>query len=196
MKKMKTALEIALEKADSIKEDTTSGEEKLELLDKAKSILADFYRDRIDASKLWEKLKAENNPELYKEVQGLIIASIGIRNTPEQLKQRKEALLAVETLKEKQNTSLLEQALEQIMKLQERYREESTKIDKAQEEAVENAQMEMRPVRTRDGKTVMKLEPAIDEETQKRLKDAYTDLDNRISEMITELLKELKENFQ
>jgi exonuclease VII large subunit len=193
MKKMKTALEIAMEKADRIKDDATSGEEKLELIDRAKSILADFYRDRIDASGLWKKLKAENDPELYKEVQRILIDSIGIRNTPEQLKQRKEAILAVESLKEEQNTSLFEQALEQIGQLQKRYREEVEKIDQAQEEAVKNARMRMKPVRNSKGKTVMKLEPAIDEETQERIKKAYTDLENRVSAMINELLEELKE---
>jgi len=193
MKKMKTALEIAMEKADRIKDDATSGEEKLELIDRAKSILADFYRDRIDASGLWKKLKAENDPELYKEVQRILIDSIGIRNTPEQLKQRKEAILAVESLKEEQNTSLFEQALEQIGQLQQRYREEVEKIDQAQEEAVKNARMRMKPVRNSKGKTVMKLEPVIDEETQERIKKAYTDLENRVSAMINELLKELKE---
>jgi len=193
MKKMKTALEIAMEKADRIKDDATSGEEKLELIDRAKSILADFYRDRIDASGLWKKLKAENDPELYKEVQRILIDSIGIRNTPEQLKQRKEAILAVESLKEEQNTSLFEQALEQIGQLQQRYREEVEKIDQAQEEAVKNARMRMKPVRNSKGKTVMKLEPVIDEETQERIKKAYSDLENRVSAMINELLKELKE---
>ncbi len=193
MKKMKTALEIAMEKAEEIKDDATSGEERLELMDKAKELLADFYRGRLDAGGLWEKLKTENDLELCKEVQGILIDSIGIRNTPEQLQQRKEAILAVESLKEEQNTSFFEQTLEQIGQLQKRYREEVETIDQTQEEAVKNARMRMKPVRNSKGKTVMKLEPAIDEETQERIKKAYTDLENQVSEMINKLLEELKE---
>src|SRR5690554_2892113 len=137
MKKMKSAYEIAMEKADKIKENSDVSEEKFDQLERAKSILADYYRGRIDAQGLWDKLKGEKT-ELYLEVQKLLIDSIGIRNIPEQLQERREAILAVESLKEQPNSSCIEQILEQVKQLQERYREELERLEKAEEEAMEN----------------------------------------------------------
>ncbi|HLV09917.1 MAG TPA: hypothetical protein VKY40_06905 [Halanaerobiales bacterium] len=194
MKKMKSAYEIAMEKADRIKNSDLS-EENLDQLEKAKSILADYYRGRIDAQGLWNKLKKDGERKLYLEVQKLLIDSIGIRNIPEQLQKRREAILAVESLKEQSNTSFVEQILEQVTQLQERYREELERLEKAEEEALENAQMQMKPVKTSEGRTVMKLEPTVDEETRNRLKKSYVELENRVSTMINELLGRLRKEI-
>ncbi|MDI3547460.1 MAG: hypothetical protein PWR10_1112 [Halanaerobiales bacterium] len=193
MKRIKSAFEIAMEKANQIDDHLTPEEERLVKREQLKPLLARFYKGEIDAEGLWQNLKEEQDCEVLEEAQLLLIDSLGLRTPEEQFKRRKEAILAIETLKEEQNSSFLEQILNQVHSLQEKYTRERKRInDLLEKEIKNNSQMRMRPVRTQDGKTVMKLESAIDEKTERRFKNSLTELEARSGEMFNRLLKELK----
>ena len=192
LKKIKSAFEIAMERAEQIDDKFTAEEEEMFKREKVKPLLTKFYKNKINAEGLWQKLKEENDVELYNQAQLLLLDSIGLKTTTEQLKKRKEGILAVENLKGSSNTSIFEQAIEQIAKLQKKYRDEYERYQKMYEEAVENAEMSMKPVRTRDGKTVMQLQQSLDEDTEKQLKNALTQLETQSKQMLNQLLNDIK----
>ncbi|MFW5991566.1 MAG: hypothetical protein ACOCQN_00030 [Halanaerobiaceae bacterium] len=196
MKKMKSAYEIAMEKANEIDGEFTEEEELMLKREELKPLLAKFYKGRLDADELWQKLKEKDDPELYREAQCMIVDSIGLKSTSKQLKKRKQGILALENLKGGNNTSFLEQALSQIDNLQQKYNNEREQLEKRIKNAVENAEMGMKPVQTQDGKTVMKLEPTLDEETKKQFKNARNKLENQSKEMLSRLLEEIKNRIK
>lgn len=195
MKKMKTAYEIAMEKAAKLDDGLTPEEEKMIIQDELKPIMAEYYKEKIDAEELWQKLKGKDDETYYSQAQSLMLDSIGLRTTEQQLKRRKEGILAVESLKAEQNHSFIEQYLNQISELQQKYKTERERIRSMMEEAVENAEMQMKPVQTEDGRTVMKMEPSLNEEQQQRFKNALSELEANSSEMLTRLLDEMKNNL-
>lgn len=195
LKKIKSALEIAMEKANEIDDGFTPEEEEMLKREEVKPLLTRFYKDKLDAEGLWQELKQTDDSELYKQAQILLLDSIGLKTTEDQLNKRKEGLLAVESLKGGGNTSVFEQAIDQIINLQERYRSERDRYQDMYEEAMENAEMSMKPVQTQDGKTVMQLQQSLDEETEERLKNAITQLETQSKQMLSQLIEQIKDNL-
>jgi len=194
MKRIKSAFEIAMEKADQIGDKLTPEEEMMTRQEQLKPVLARFYKREIDAEGLWRHFKEERDSEMLREAQRLLIDSLGLRMLEEQFKERKEAILAIETLKDEPDSSTLEQLLNQIVNLLAEYKKEKKRFnDMLEKELKENSKMRMRPVRTQDGRTVMKLESAIDDETEKRFKNTLNRLEEQSEDRLNQLLNELKE---
>ncbi len=125
---MKSALEIALARADEL---TNNSEEKIntvELREKLKPLLAKFFKSQIDKDQFWQEMKDAETVELV-EAQLMLINSVGLRNQPEQINRRKEAVLALESLKEQQKTAYLEQSFDQLVGLQQQYSEQREQIN-------------------------------------------------------------------
>lgn len=192
---MKSAYEIAMQKAEEIdQEGKVSENEKLEKREKLKPILARFYKEKIDSEELWQELKEKDDSGLITEAQVMLSESLGLRSLPEQFKRRKEGILALETLKQRQNSSVIEQILNRMSSLQQKYKRKREDINEQFEKAKEqNSQMEMKPVQTQDGKTVMQLQSSVDEETKNRVSKAISQLEERSDKMFTDLMEELKE---
>jgi hypothetical protein len=194
MKRIKSAFEIAMEKADQIGDKLTPEEEIMTRQEQLKPVLARFYKREIDAEGLWRHFKEEKDPEMFREAQRLLIDSLGLRMLEEQFRERKEAILAIETLKDEPVSSILEQLLNQVVNLLADYKKEKKRFnDMLEKELKENSKMRMRPVRTQDGRTVMKLESAIDDETEKRFKNTLNRLEEQSEDRLNQLLNELKE---
>ncbi|QTL99656.1 hypothetical protein GM661_17700 [Iocasia frigidifontis] len=195
MRKMKSAFEIAMEKAEAIGDELTAEEELRIKRDKIKPLLSDFYKEKISPEDLWERLKDEDDGDLLREAQVLLIESIGLKTADYQIKRRKEGILAIESLKEGRNSSLLEQGFEQVFNLKERYNAERERMNNIIEEQMENAQMTMKPVKTSDGRTVMKMEPAIDEETQQGFKEKLNELEMQSKQLLNQIADNIKEKL-
>lgn len=196
MKRIKSAYEIALEKADKIGEEA-SQPERMEKRETLKPLLARYFKDKLNTEELWQKLKEEEETELYQEAQLLLIDSFGLRNTEEDFKKRKEALLAIESLKEEQNSSFLEQILARLGKVIEKYQAERESMEKRlQQEAEQNSQVNMRPVQTENGQTVMKLEPSIDKQTRQRFSKMVAQLEEKSARQFSGLIEKLKQQVQ
>jgi len=95
--KIKSALEIALEKASKISKLTPEEKEKLKAEEKIKSLLTKFYKGRLTPKDLCEKLKG-SKPFTLKEAQLILINSLNFKNTEYEYQMRKDAILAIETL--------------------------------------------------------------------------------------------------
>lgn len=193
---MKSAYEIALEKAEKIVDDIQE-DESLVKREKVKPLLAQFFKGKVDADELWQKLKSKDDPEIFAQAQLILIDSLGLQSSKLELEQRKKGILAVETLKIKQNSPLLEQTFAQITNLIEQYNREKENLTKQIEELMEqNSEMKMKPVQTQDGQTVMQLDSDLDDETKKsfaqEIKRLETIYNSKFKQLINTLKKELE----
>lgn len=154
MGKVKSAFEKAMEKAAAIGELTPEERERLKGEEKLRSLMAEFYKGQLDRDGLWQKLKG-SKPSLLKEAQLTFIDSLGIGSSPDEFQKRKDAILAIETLKERQNTSAIEHILDSLKILQNEYREGKEKAAQELRTVIEsNPQSRVQHVRTPDGRIV------------------------------------------
>jgi hypothetical protein len=191
MGKVKSAFEKAMEKAAEIGELTPEEKERMRNQEKIKSILTEFYKGQIDRDGLWQKLKG-SNPSLLKEAQQYLIDSLGLGSTPEEFQRRKEGILAIETLKVKQNVPAIEQTLNSVKVLQKEYQDGKDKAEEELREAIEqNPQLRLRPVRTPDGRTVLQAAYSVDEAVQARLSEFMSQHEEKYNQKFIWLLEKL-----
>jgi len=192
MAKVKSAYEKAMEKAAGIGELTPEEKEAINDQEKIKSILTAYYKGQIDRDGLWQKLKG-SKPSLLKETQKYLVDSLGLGSTTEEFRQRKEGIVAIETLKVKQNVSAIEQTLNSMKALQEEYQEGKERAEEELREAVEsNPQLRLRPVRTPDGRTVLQAAYSVDEAVQAKLSEFMSEHEEQHSQKFARLIEKLK----
>lgn len=196
MKRLKTAYEIALERANSLDSEQSAEEKALFQREKLRPLLADFYRAKIGPEQLWEELQKKDEPELYEQAQLLLLESIGLQTSADELQRRKEAILAVESLRGGANSSLIERIIEEIVEVQENYRQRLDEYRNFYEKALKNARMSLKPVRTSDGRVVMQVQRNLDGPTEEKLEKALQELEQQSSQVINRLLAELIENLK
>ncbi|MER3448166.1 MAG: hypothetical protein C4291_15700 [Candidatus Dadabacteria bacterium] len=127
MEEIKSALEIAMEKAAEIGGLTAEEKEKMKDQEKLTSLLAEFNKGEIDATELWKVLKEEGKPYLLGEAQLKLIDSLKLKDSQSEFQRKREGILAVETLKDEQNTPEVELNLDFLQSIQKRYDEEMKK---------------------------------------------------------------------
>ncbi len=197
MDKIKSSYEIAMERAKKLsEEDENEGSgRKLEVREELKPLMTKYFREEIDANELWEELK-EKDKNYLAQAQEMIVESLGLRTNEKAFSKRKEGILAIENLKEQPSSSIVEQILAKINELQSRYKDKRESMEKSFEERMEQqAEMQMKPVQTDDGRTVMKLDSGIDEESRKQMKQQLTQLEEQSEQMFNSLIEDLKDNF-
>jgi len=119
---------IARERLAKLGELTQEEKERMVDSEKVTSLLSEFYQGQINPESLWKRLKEEGKPSLLKETQVRLVDSLGFGVPPAELQRKREGILAIETLKEEQNTSVIEFNLNRLEELQKTYRAE---IDRA-----------------------------------------------------------------
>jgi len=82
MARVKSALEIALEKAGSIATFTQEEKELLQDEERLLSVLREFYQGRIDSGGLWQRLKG-SKPAVLRKAQLSVIKTFGLELSPE-----------------------------------------------------------------------------------------------------------------
>ncbi len=115
------------EKLARIGEITSEEREVMKDFERLDSLLSEFYKGQLDAEGLWRRLKEykeQGRASLLKEAQLKLIDSLNLGSIAAEFQKRRDGILAIETLKESQNTSMLESTLNLIEGLQRRYKEE------------------------------------------------------------------------
>jgi len=166
--KIKTAIEIAMEKAALL--DDLSPEEKEVLLNRKKlePVMIKFYRMEIGPDELWKKLKGEN-ASLLCQAQMNLIDSLKFGMAANEIQRRKKSILALETLKPEKKTNTIEKGLGLLETLQKKAEEEKKQVYDQFKKAIEkNPQARVRMVEQGDAKIVTKisLEEAITQNPQ------------------------------
>jgi hypothetical protein len=184
---------IAKERLAKIGELT--GEEKEKLVDSVKvdSILSEFYQGQIDSESLWKRLKEEAKPSLLKEAQMKLIDSLSFESTPVELQRKRDAILAIETLKGEQNTAIVEQNLNLVGDLQSRYRAEIDQAYKGIRTEVEgNPRLRVKQVQ--QGESTMLVQLSVDEAIKQlpQWKDFLSDHEKRYRQEFTRIVEKLK----
>lgn len=135
---MKSAYEKAMERAEKLYEDD-DGDNSLEIRENLKEVMAPFFKAKMDAEELWEELK-EADENVLAEAQLMLVESIGLRNSTDQIKRRKEAVVALESLRNTENSSYFEKAFTQAQSLQQQYETQKKQLDEQVQQAINGAQ--------------------------------------------------------
>ncbi len=191
MAKVKSALEIALEKADKI--GVLSTEEKDMMKDEGKitEILREFFLGKIDSNVLWQRFKG-SKPALLRTAQMNLIDSLGINSLPEELQSKKKGILAIETLKEQPNTVVIESSLQAIEVLRKEYDGMKEQIVADLKKHIEgNPQLRMKQVRTPDGRT-MQVAVSVEEAVKAKLDEYLSQNEEQYLGEFSGIIEELK----
>lgn len=156
---------LVREKLARIGKPTPEEKEMMKDTEQLNFLLSEFYKGQLDSEGLWERLKGykdQGKGSLLKEAQIKLIDSLRLGSAPAEFQKRKEGILAIETLKEAPNTSVLEPTLDSIEELQRRYRDEM-------QQAYNNlrAQVERNPrlrvEQVKQGQTTVIMQLSVDE---------------------------------
>jgi len=153
---------IMREKLARIGEVTPEEKESMKEIELLTSVLSEFYKGKLNPEGLWKKLKEykdKGKGYLLKEAQVKLLDSLSLAGDATELQKRRRGILAIETIKEDQNTAILEQSLNSIEGLQKRYIEEM-------EEAYSSlkAQVERNPqLRMQQGQNSMVMQLTVEE---------------------------------
>jgi len=162
---------IMREKLARIGEVTPEEKESMKEIEQLTSILSEFYKGKLNPEGLWKKLKEykdKGKGYLLKEAQIKLLDSLSLAGDAVELQKRRRGILAIETIKEDQNTAILEQSLNSIEGLQKRYLEDMEKAYSSLKAQVErNPQLRMQQVQQGQTSIVMQLtvEEAVRSET-------------------------------
>ena len=192
MGKVKSALEIALEKAGEIGGLSREEKERIQEEEKAASVLRDFYLGRLDSNGLWQRLKG-SRPLVLRTAQISLIETLALGSLEEEFQRRKQAIVALETLKERPNTAVIESGLNAVAALQKDYEEMREKVVEDLKKQIEkHPQLRMQPVKTADGKTVVQMALSVDEAVKSRLAEHLSEHEEEYSREFSDLIGEVK----
>jgi len=174
-------------------------DEKERMIDSSKlsSLLSEFYQGQIDPESLWKKLKAEGRPSLLREAQLMLLDSLTFGSTADELQGRRDGILAIETLKEAQNTSAVEMNLNLIHDLQKRHAEEMEQADSSIRTEVErNPQLRIRQVQ--QGQRNVHMQLTVDEAIKQlpQWQDFRSEHEGRCTMEFSRLIERLKRELR
>jgi hypothetical protein len=194
MGKVKTALEIALEKAGEIGGLSQDEKERLQDEEEVSSILRDFHHGKVDSNGLWKQLKGRS-PSFLSLVQSNFIDTLSFVSSQEDIQRRKQGILAVETLKDNQNTAEIEMILNAIEDLQKDYQEmKEQAIADLRRQIEQNPQLRMQPVKNPDGRTVMKMAVSVDEAVKSKIAELLKEHEEQYNSEFLRLVQALKKS--
>ncbi len=188
---------LARERLARIGELTAEEKEKMVDDEKVNSLLSEFYLGQIDSDNLWKKLKEESKPSLLREAQVRLIDSLSFGSTPIELQRKRDGILAIETLKEEQNTSTVELNLSLMEDLQKRYKAEIEQAYGSIKDEVErNPQLRVKQVQ--QGQDTMMVQLSIDEAIKQlpQWRDFLSEQEKRYSQEFTKLMEKLKRELK
>jgi hypothetical protein len=153
---------IARERLTRIGELTPEEKEKMIDSEKVNSLLSEFYQGQLAPESLWKRLKEEGKPSLLKEAQMRLIDSLSFGSTPAELQRKRDGILAIETLREEQNTSIVELNLNLMEDLQKKYGAEIEQAyNSIRTEVERNPQLRVKQVQ--QGQNTMVVQLSVDE---------------------------------
>lgn len=192
MAEVKSAFEKAMERAAQIATLTDEERKNIRETEQVKSILSEYYKRNIDKDELWKRMKGFGASSL-KEAQLNMLSSIRLGSELEDLRLRRNGILAIETLKGTKKVSNIENLLNSIEKLQKEYKQiKESAIRQLREELERNPQMRVRPVRTPDGRTVLQATVSVDEALEAQIAEYLKEHDERYENMLERIKERLR----
>jgi hypothetical protein len=191
--KIKSAIEIAMEKAEMLED--LSEEEKKNINNRKKldPIMLNFYRKKLQPDKLWEKFKGEDE-SLMLLAQFNIIDSLKFGLGIEELLRRIKAIIALESLKKEQNTAAIQDGLNELENIKKRAEDEKNQVYDEFKQQVENNPQARTKVLEQDGAKIMlklSVEDAIAQ--SKQWKQFLIDFENKYVNAFTKIIKKIRQ---
>lgn len=184
---------IARERLARIGELTGEEKEKLADREKVDSLLSEFYRGNLEPESLWKRLREEDKPSLLRETQIRLVDGLSLGAAAGEMQKRREGVLAIETLKEDQNTSVVELNLNLLENLQKSYRGEIEQAYNSIKAEVErNPQLRVKQVQ--QGQNTALVQLTVDEAIKQlpQWQEFLSRQDKRYSQEFARLIEKLK----
>lgn len=184
---------IARERLARIGEATPEERQKILDSDKVDFLLSAFYRGEIDSEGLWKRLREEGKPSLLREAQLKLIDSLSFGTAAADLERKKNAILAIESLKEARDTSTVEANLNRLKDLQKTYKAE---IDRAYDgmkaEVERNPRLRVKQVQ--QGQSTMVVQLTVDEAIKQipQWRDFLANQEKRYSQEFAKIIDRLR----
>jgi hypothetical protein len=165
--------------------------------EKVNSLLSEFYQGQIDPESLWKRLKEEGKPSLLREAQVRLVDSLGFGSSPAELQRKREGILAIETLKKEQNTSVIELNLKRMEELQKKYR---TEIEQAyggiRAEVERNPRLRVKQVQ--QGQNTVVIQLTVDEAIKQlpQWRDFLSNQEKRYNQEFAKVIERLKRDLK
>jgi hypothetical protein len=188
---------IARERLAKIGELTQEEKDMMVDSEKVNSLLSEFYQGQIDPESLWKRLKEEGKPSLLREAQVRLADSLSFGSTPAELQRKRGGILAIETLKKEQNTSIIELNLNLMEDLQKRYRAEIEQAYNGIRAEVErNPRLRVKQVQ--QGQNTMVIQLTVDEAIKQlpQWRDFLSNQEKRYSQEFARVIEKLKRELK
>ena len=188
---------IARERLARIGELSQEEKEKMVDSERVNSLLSEFYQGQIDPESLWKRLKEEGRPSLLREAQIRLIDSLSFGSTPAELQRKREGILAIETLKEEQNTSIVELNLNLMEDLQKKHRAEVEQAYNSIRAEVER-NPQLRGKQVQQGQSTMIVQLTVDEAIKQlpQWRDFLSNQEERYSQEFAKVTEKLKRELK
>lgn len=192
--KIRTAVEIAMEKAEKLYL-TKKEKEQIEIKRKIDPILAKFFKRELSPKNLWKKLKDERKPVL-KEIQAKLVETIIISLSQDELKRRKNAILAVENLKKNPGTVYVEKLLNSLEDISKNYLNEKQDFYNQLKTHIENnPNLLVRQINSGGKKMAVRISPEEAINQSRDWQDFTSDHEEKFTAQFLDCLKQIKEEL-
>lgn len=187
---------IVKERLARIGEATPEEKQRMRDSERLNSLISEFYRGQLNSEGLWKRLKEyrdKGKGHLLKEAQIKLLDSLSLRSAAAEFQKRRDGILAIETLKEDQNTSILELELNSVEDLQKRYKGEIEQVRNDLKVQVErNPQLRMQ--QAKQGQTTVIMQLSVDEAVNRspQWQDFLSEHETRYGQEFAKLIERLK----
>jgi hypothetical protein len=188
---------IARERLAKIGELTQEEKERMIESEKVNALLSEFYQGQINPESLWKRLKKEGKPSLLREAQVRLVDSLNFGITSAELQRKREGILAIETLKEQQNTSVIELNLNRMEQLQKKYRADIEQAyDGIRAEVERNPRLRVKQVQ--QGQNTMVVQLTVDEAIKQlpQWRDFLSNQEKRYSQEFAGAIEKLERELK
>lgn len=182
--RIKSAYEIARERADRLETEADAG--KLDLQSEIKPILGDFFQGKLRAEGLYEKFSDSETARIA-EAQRLIVSSLGLNSSEEEIELREQGLLALEEIKDSPEMDNLKNLLVQVQQLVKQYHQEQEQL----QNKLENMLRQAAGSSGQAPSNLMELVGNLDEGTRQQLQQARQQMEERFQQQWEALQEEL-----
>jgi serine/threonine protein kinase len=193
--KIKSALEIAMEKSKKIEKLSSQEMNEIRQQEKIDRILAKYYKDEIEADDLWRHLKDISNKMLI-NAQNNFLQSLTFQSNEFEIEKRKNGILAIENLKNDNLTSDIEFSFEQLAKIRTEFKKNKEQLMQILREELERDPQRRFQTFQQDGQIVVKqlsMEEAMEQDEQlkknlKQLEMQFSKKYNTVKEKISNII--------
>jgi len=193
--KIKSALEIAMEKSKKIEKLSSQEMNEIRQQEKIDRILAKYYKDDIEADDLWRHLKDISNKMLI-NAQNNFLQSLTFQSNEFEIEKRKNGILAIENLKNDNLTSDIEFSFEQLAKIRTEFKKNKEQLMQILREELERDPQRRFQTFQQDGQIVVKqlsMEEAMEQDEQlkknlKQLEIQFSKKYNTVKEKISNII--------